>query len=84
MEDYHLDNFWTWFKKKYSIESLILEGVNIGFGNIPGQMLIGYMIEYLNEKKFSYNLLSLPVDYCYLYLKCLIECYNDLTEKGDN
>jgi len=68
-----MDKFWEWFKKKYSIESIILKGVNIGICNIPEQMLIGYMIEYLDENKFPYHLLSLPVDYCYLYLKYLIE-----------
>ncbi len=72
-----MDKFWVWFKNKYSIESITLKGVTIGICNIPKQMLIGYMIEYLNENKFPYNLLSLPADYCYKYLKCLIECYDD-------
>ncbi len=76
-----MDKFWTWFNKKYSIEAIILEGVTIGIGTIPEQMLIGYMIEYLNENEFHYNLISLPVDDCYLYLKCLIECYNDSMKK---
>ncbi len=76
-----MDKFWTWFKKKYSIESIIFEGVTIGIGNIPEQMLIGYMIEYLNENEFRYNLISLSIDDCYLHLKYLIECYNDSIEK---
>ena len=72
-----MNDFWAWFNKKYSIESIILEGVKIGIGNIPEQMLIGYMIEYLIENKSSYDLFSLPADRCYLYLKSLIECHND-------
>ena len=76
-----MDNFWEWFKKKYYIESIILEGANIGVGNIPEQMLVGYMIEYLNENKSPYNLFSLPIDHYYLYLKSLIERNNDSIEK---
>ena len=66
-----MNDFWTWFNKKYSIESIILEGVKTGIGNIPEQMLIGYMIEYLNDNNFSYNIFSLPVDHCYVYLKSI-------------
>ena len=77
-----MDNFWEWFKEKYYIESIILEGVNIGVGNISEQILVGYMIEYLDENKSPYNLFSLPVDHCYLYLKSLIECHNDSIEKN--
>ncbi len=77
-----MDNFWIWLKSKYFIESIILDGANIGTGNIPEQMLIGYMIEYLNEIKLSYKLLSSSVDYCYSYLKGLIESYNALIEKN--
>jgi len=77
-----MNNFWTWLKSRHYGESIIFETLELAIGNIPKQMIIGYMIEYLNERKFSYNLFSLLVDYCYLYLKCLIECYGDLIEKN--
>lgn len=76
-----MDKFWLWLKEKYFSESIILEGVYNGTGEVPIQMLIGYMIEYLNEINLSYNLFSSSIDYCYIYLTGLIESYNDLIEK---
>lgn len=70
--------FWEWLSNKgkagvFGMQWLLLHN-NYRIENTPKQMLIGYMIEYCEEKNIGYEWdMQIGIDNIYNYLKETIE-----------
>ena len=69
-----MNDFMNWLKKKYLIESYILEIIKAKTSYISEKILIGFMIEYCIEHRISFHILaSSDIKQTYNYLKEKIE-----------
>lgn len=73
-----MNNFWEWFNNNYKDDLSFLCGGYVEYKDIPGQNLIGYMLEYLVEQHTSLKIIfndlkNSNIDYLYDELKSKID-----------
>ena len=51
-----MDELLRWIRSKHVVDSILIDGSRAKSDGRPKQMLIGYMIEYCNEHKLSFDI----------------------------